>query len=622
MLGVVKAKIHELHIIQGSLERAGQMLSGDSGVRVKFDAATPHVNLENNEIHLVPAHQRDGWSEHRVYGVFHHEVGHIVIDAGAGSVAKYLKLEPTLWLWHDMITPFSAVEQQTAMDAFNAVADPRQERLYCEHYPGVREAISESTEELFKGDYSTYRVNSPKEVLLTLAYACSEFGETSGFADGILAAAEGRRKFEVPSWVRSKVEAVVEGSQLKLVAAAIENFYATYRDTRAFLAYVLALHQDLWDNSQAVGGGSRNERAQEFLIETPGVGSSSPKGSETGEQSGESKEGAGESKRAEKESFEELQEKAKAAGEQIKKAVVECVDPEAVASLKKLERRGESSFEDEMLSEKGRQIADAMLNKALGGRSASRGWPSGVRRFRGVNPCPMTGPEQEGRRLAFKLMTALQARSVTYEIPDQEEGYIDPDNIYKLVTGHADDFFYEETKVDLPSEKDTSISLLLDTSGSMSGVMETCKEAFYSLGAALNALAIPFELYSFNSTVTQIKTYTDSWAAKRGYIKGLRATGGTALAPALAFARESTQAMRNKRKLMFIITDGVPYEPKRVEVEIAAAVRLGFEIVPFTYDFNSGIFKESVKFHRFEDMVPQLIGILTRYFNGEEITLV
>lgn len=140
----------------------------------------------------------------------------------------------------------------------------------------------------------------------------------------------------------------------------------------------------------------------------------------------------------------------------------------------------------------------------------------------------------------------------------------------------------------LPGKRDFSITLLVDLSGSMSveGRIEETFKAVVLFTEVLSRLGIPHEILGFQDDLIVFKEWDDELgAAVRGRLSGMLAEvrnsnpGGHNQAafnddgPCLLAASEHLKGQASSRKLLLVLSDGIPAGRRSGEAELREAVR-------------------------------------------------
>ncbi len=114
---------------------------------------------------------------------------------------------------------------------------------------------------------------------------------------------------------------------------------------------------------------------------------------------------------------------------------------------------------------------------------------------------------------------------------------------------------------------DAAVAVLVDLSDSVLGVfLQIEKEATLLLGAALEATGDPFALYGFHGRsrlgceLIRIKGFAEPYRSVPARVAGLRPSGYTRIAPALRHVTARLRDTRARHRLLFLITDGMPFD--------------------------------------------------------------
>lgn len=160
------------------------------------------------------------------------------------------------------------------------------------------------------------------------------------------------------------------------------------------------------------------------------------------------------------------------------------------------------------------------------------------------------------RRLSAKLEQLLQSKLETARTTTTS-GRLD---CRKLARVGVDDpeVFYRKGKD--AEGLDTAVSILVDISGSMSGhPILVAKDAAISIGDALNRFCsqgVEFSLHAFNDKLFDLAMFGQKWKKNRGNQDYLVANGSTHFIPAARNLLTPLALRREKRKVLFVITDG------------------------------------------------------------------
>lgn len=128
---------------------------------------------------------------------------------------------------------------------------------------------------------------------------------------------------------------------------------------------------------------------------------------------------------------------------------------------------------------------------------------------------------------------------------------------------------------------DTAVSFVVDFSGSMSrgygaeSRMKAAWDCYFSIAEILARQDVPFSAVAFAGTISSLKEFEEGFrAAKRGP-KGN--TGSTMTHEAVRYAGLRLLVRTEARKLMIVITDGIPADADAAAVEIEELRAFGVE---------------------------------------------
>lgn len=178
--------------------------------------------------------------------------------------------------------------------------------------------------------------------------------------------------------------------------------------------------------------------------------------------------------------------------------------------------------------------------------------------------------------LQTRLQGLLQARTQK-RCSIGRRGALHPGSLHRLQTGNPRIFRREAEQAGL----NTAVHILLDVSGSMSGVpIVLARQACFAVAKALenikgvNPAVTAFPAMASTSSVFPIMRHgqkvPDSF--------DINASGGTPLAAALWWVMQTMLFLREQRKIILIITDGVPDSTHAATRVVGVAQKLGFEV--------------------------------------------
>jgi Ca-activated chloride channel homolog len=114
-----------------------------------------------------------------------------------------------------------------------------------------------------------------------------------------------------------------------------------------------------------------------------------------------------------------------------------------------------------------------------------------------------------------------------------------------------------------------SVAILMDASGSMSTKLAQARETATTLVAGLKPGADEVALYSFDTSLQEVRPFSKSFAAADGAWNATKAYGATSLWDAIA---ETAQKIsdRQRRRALVVITDGVDSASMMKPSEVSA----------------------------------------------------
>ena len=193
-----------------------------------------------------------------------------------------------------------------------------------------------------------------------------------------------------------------------------------------------------------------------------------------------------------------------------------------------------------------------------------------------VSPVEREEALRASAALRSRLQGLLQAHT-RREVGTGRRGRLHTAKLYRLSTVNPRVFRKEEEHPGL----NTAVHILLDASGSMSGVaINLARQACYAVVKALHGTK------GINPAVTSFpaKTPTDSvcplmeHGAKLPPYMNIGAFGGTPLAPALWWVMQTMLPLTESRKLILILTDGDPDAIAPTVKALETASKAGFEV--------------------------------------------
>ena len=156
-------------------------------------------------------------------------------------------------------------------------------------------------------------------------------------------------------------------------------------------------------------------------------------------------------------------------------------------------------------------------------------------------------------------------------------GTLHANSLHRLQVGNARVFQKESEQQGL----NTAVHVLLDVSGSMAGApINLANRACFAVATALsqirgvNPAVTAFPATTVTNSVFPIMRHGQAVPD----LFDLRASGGTPLAGALWWVLQTMLPLNEQRKMILVITDGMPDNPLAANNAIGAAQKLGFEV--------------------------------------------
>ncbi len=156
-------------------------------------------------------------------------------------------------------------------------------------------------------------------------------------------------------------------------------------------------------------------------------------------------------------------------------------------------------------------------------------------------------------------------------------GTLHANSLYRLQVGNARVFQKESVQLGL----NTAVHVLLDVSGSMAGApINLANRACYAVATALshirgvNPAVTAFPATTVTNSVFPIMRHGQAVPD----LFDLRASGGTPLAGAVWWVLQTMLPLKEQRKMILVITDGMPDNQLAANNAIGVAQKLGFEV--------------------------------------------
>ena len=210
--------------------------------------------------------------------------------------------------------------------------------------------------------------------------------------------------------------------------------------------------------------------------------------------------------------------------------------------------------------EVGKTDIGEMINEVLG-RGAGKGRTRSMQHLDRRIPAAFDVSETASNlttRLRSNMEALLQSR-VDDEDPDMEEhGRLNPRFLARAKLGDKRVFQIEGDEGEGLS---SAIHVLADSSGSMSthGNDKAAAAVLYALSSAMAAYesqGVRFALSSFNGNLMSLKGFADPWIKAKTWIGNYQSSGGTMFTASVRSLVPELAARKERRKTLFVITDG------------------------------------------------------------------
>jgi len=259
----------------------------------------------------------------------------------------------------------------------------------------------------------------------------------------------------------------------------------------------------------------------------------------------------------------------------------------------------------------------AVLKRMLKEGVQTLGHPVAVAK---VNPKPVQPLEPGAARMVRDAASGLGARlhgllqaSKLVRVRPSPRGVLDPHRLYGIAVNEPKLFLSRERRPGI----DTTVHLLLDASGSMTPRIALAGQCCWAVAQALTKTNIPVAITAFPGIPVMTGLPTVSPILKPGErVTGfgtVPAVGGTPLGEALWWVLQRLAQRREERKLVIVLTDGMPDDSVVAREAIAAAKRIGVEVYGLgiaSPHLASLLSDTSVAIERLSDLPCALFGLV------------
>ena len=198
---------------------------------------------------------------------------------------------------------------------------------------------------------------------------------------------------------------------------------------------------------------------------------------------------------------------------------------------------------------------------------------------RQVAPVP-AGQNLQALQASIALRTRLQGFLQAHtqrRCSFGRRGTLHANSLHRLQVGNARVFQKESVQLGL----NTAVHILLDVSGSMAGApINLANRACFAVATALshirgvNPAVTAFPATTVTNSVFPIMRHGQAMPE----MFDIRASGGTPLAGALWWGLQTMLPLKEQRKMILVITDGMPDNQLAANNAIGVAQKLGFEV--------------------------------------------
>jgi cobalamin biosynthesis protein CobT len=233
---------------------------------------------------------------------------------------------------------------------------------------------------------------------------------------------------------------------------------------------------------------------------------------------------------------------------------------------------------------------------------------------------------EASRQVTTALSTRLQALMQSVRSIRNHNGYagvLDTRKLHTLATGNAKVFLRRGERIGV----NTAVHILLDSSSSMCGIQMTlASQTCFAVASALHGIrGINLGVTAFPGRPVKdtYSSYQQNGATVAPVLRhnrkmhtefSMEADGGTPMAPALWWVLQQLYFLPEPRKLILLITDGMPDDLAAARTAVKAALAQGVEV------YGIGMMTDSVfnllpaaygrKIMDIRELAPAMFGIL------------
>jgi len=163
-----------------------------------------------------------------------------------------------------------------------------------------------------------------------------------------------------------------------------------------------------------------------------------------------------------------------------------------------------------------------------------------------------------------------------------------------------------------------AVSMLVDCSASMSGLMSQAKQAMATLAYALDGLPnVHYEIIGYSSKSHTIEIPVKEYGENRfkmNKLKKLEPIGGTPTSNVMNSSMRRMMRYRGLKRLMIVITDGMPANQEATAKASRRAEQLGIRVIGIGLDIGEGALKRLFPtvycFHQHKDLDKDITNLI------------
>lgn len=221
---------------------------------------------------------------------------------------------------------------------------------------------------------------------------------------------------------------------------------------------------------------------------------------------------------------------------------------------------------------------------------------------------------------ANKIRRQLQAKTLRCSLLGRSGRNLACSELSRVSVGDSRVFLKEESFI----TESAAFTVLLDRSGSMEQeMMNKAKQMAYAVSELFSSLnGCACSCYAFpgitRRTLLEVKGFNDSCRNTVARFASVRAFGFTPVVEALNTAAMQLSMRPEARKIIFVITDGLCSEIKKVRKTVDSLESQGFEVLCLNIGNDiERIFRYQETILDSKDLAPAVYKLLAAYFRGE-----